>query len=78
MLAEVGDEDVRLHSVVRVADEVVVDLMGRACDVGYEEAARDLELIERQGVSIPVASPHTRTRRQGLSPAPLSDVSSGS
>jgi len=48
--------------VVRVADEVVVDLMGRACGVGYEEAARDAELIERQGVSIPVASPRTLIR----------------
>ena len=60
--AEVGDEDVRQHVVVRVADEVVVDLMGRAGGVGYEEAARDAELIERQGVSIPVASPRTLIR----------------
>ena len=60
--AEVADEDVRQHVVVRVADEVVVDLMGRACGVGYEEAARDAELIERQGVSIPVASPRTLIR----------------
>lgn len=60
--AGVGDEDVRQHVVVRVADEVVVDLMGRACGVGYEEAARDLELLERQGVSIPVASPRTLIR----------------
>ena len=60
--AGVTDEDVRQHVVVRVADEVVVDLMGRACGVGYEEAARDAELIERQGVSIPVASPRTLIR----------------
>jgi len=58
----VGDEDVRQHVVVRVADEVVVDLMGRACGVGYEEAARDAEILERQGVSIPVASPRTLIR----------------
>jgi hypothetical protein len=45
--ADVADEDVRQHVVVRVADEVVVDLMGRACGVGYEEAACDAELIER-------------------------------
>jgi len=60
--AGVADEDVRQHVVVRVADEVVVDLMGRACGVGYEEAARDAEIIERQGVSIPVASPRTLIR----------------
>jgi len=60
--AGVTDEDVRQHVVVRVADEVVVDLMGRACGVGYEEAARDAEILERQGVSIPVASPRTLIR----------------
>jgi hypothetical protein len=60
--AGVADEDVRQHVVVRVADEVVVDLMGRACGVGYEEAARDAEILERQGVSIPVASPRTLIR----------------
>ena len=60
--AGVDDEDLRQHVVVRVADEVVVDLMGRACGVGYEEAARDAEILERQGVSIPVASPRTLIR----------------
>jgi hypothetical protein len=28
---EVADDDVRRYAVVRVADEVIVDLMGRAC-----------------------------------------------
>lgn len=31
--ADVADDDVRRHVVVRVADEVVVDLLGRACGV---------------------------------------------
>ena len=60
--AEVADDDVRHFTVVRVADEVVVDLMGRACGLGYEEAARDAETIERDGVRIPVASPATLIR----------------
>ena len=60
--AEVGDDDVRQHVVVRVADEVVVDLMGRACGVPYEEAARDAEVLERDGVAIPLASPRTLIR----------------
>ncbi|MDO8795590.1 MAG: nucleotidyl transferase AbiEii/AbiGii toxin family protein [Vicinamibacterales bacterium] len=29
--AEVADHDVRDHTVVRVVDEVIIDLMGRAC-----------------------------------------------
>ena len=32
--AEVADSDVRDHTVVRVVDEVVIDLMGRACIQG--------------------------------------------
>jgi len=56
---EVDDEDVRTHTVVRVADEVVVDLMGRACGVSYSEAAQDAETIERDGVTIALASPAT-------------------
>ena len=60
--AEVADEDVRNHVVVRVADEVVVDLMGRACGVGYAEAAEDAETLVRDGVEIPVASPTTLLR----------------
>jgi hypothetical protein len=60
--AEVADDDVQRHVVVRVADEVVVDLMGRACGLSYAEAARDAETLEREGVRIPVASPATLIR----------------
>lgn len=60
--AEVADDDVQRHVVVRVADEVVVDLMGRACGLSYVEAARDAETLERDGVRIPVASPATLIR----------------
>lgn len=60
--AEVGDDDLQRHVVVRVADEVVIDLMGRACGLSYAEAARDAESLERDGVCIPVASPATLIR----------------
>ncbi len=60
--AQVADDDVRRHTVVRVADEVVVDLMGRACGLSYAEAAADAETLEREGVLIPVASPRTLIR----------------
>jgi hypothetical protein len=60
--AEVSEGDVRDHVVVRVADEVVVDLMGRACGLSYREAAIDAETLERDGVAIRVASPRTLIR----------------
>ena len=60
--ADVADDDVRTNVVVRVADEVVVDLMGRACGVDYAEAAKDAEVFEREGVAIRLASPRTLIR----------------
>lgn len=60
--SEVAEDDVQNHVVVRVADEVVVDLMGRACGLSYADASRDAESIERDGVVIPVPSPATLIR----------------
>ena len=56
-VTDVAEDDVQRHTVVRVADEVIVDLMGRACGITYAEAVRDAETLEREGVRIPVASP---------------------
>lgn len=58
-VAEVADTDLQEYSVVRVADEVVVDLMSHACDVRYADAASNVELINIKGVSIPLASLRT-------------------
>lgn len=59
---EVADEDVARYSVVRVADEIVVDLMAKACGVDYADASRDAVEILFAGVPIPVASPGTLIR----------------
>jgi hypothetical protein len=61
-VAEVADDDVQRHVVVRVADEIVVGLMGRACGLDYVAAIADAETIEHDGVVIPVASPRTLIR----------------
>ena len=57
--AEIADGDVAAYTVVRVADEVMIDLLGKACDVTYEDAAGDAEILEVQGVPIPRASKRT-------------------
>ena len=44
--------------VVRVADEIVVDLMKRACGVEYAEAERMVDAVTIDGVSIPFANIH--------------------
>lgn len=62
---EVADGDVARYSVVRVADEIVVDLMAAACGVDYAEASRDAVTVLFGDVPMRVASPHTllRTKR---------------
>jgi hypothetical protein len=61
-VADVADLDVRDHVVVRVADEIVVDLMGKACGLSYSDTIPDVERIDLGGVSVPVASPATLIR----------------
>jgi predicted nucleotidyltransferase len=59
---EVTDEDIGRYAVVRVADEIVVDLMALACGVDYTEAALDVEILDVDGVPIPVPSIDTLIR----------------
>ncbi len=60
--ADVAPDDVRNFTVVRIADEIVVDLMGRACGVTYADAIADAETFEIGGVDVPVASKRTLIR----------------
>jgi hypothetical protein len=60
--AEVADGDVRGHTVVRVVDEVVIDLMGRACGLAYQDVIADAETVTIDDVEITVASPATLIR----------------
>ncbi len=60
--ADVADTDVQEHVVVRIADEVLVDLMGRACGLSYTDVAVDAERVTVHAVDVPVASPATLIR----------------
>ncbi len=57
--AEIAESDVADYTVVRIADEVLVDLMAEACGVSYEEASGDAEQVVVQGVPVPLASKRT-------------------
>ena len=54
--------DVERFNVVRVADEILVDLMKSGCGVDYAEAIKDAVYREIEGVRIPFASPLTLWR----------------
>jgi hypothetical protein len=54
---ELQPGELQQYNVIRVADEILVDLMRSAGGIEYEEAAKDVVLREVQGVPIPFASP---------------------
>jgi len=54
---ELRPGEVATYTVVRVADEIVVDLMKSACGIEYPEAIREAVFHEAHGVRIPFASP---------------------
>jgi len=53
---ELQPGELQQYSVIRVADEIVVDLMRSAGGIDYEEAAKDIVVREVDGVPIPFAS----------------------
>lgn len=64
---ELGEEeDIAAWVVVRVNDQITVDLMTEATGIGYDEAARFVEWQEIEGVKVPFASAELMLRfKQG-------------
>ncbi len=54
---ELQPGELQQYNVIRVADEILVDLMVSAGGIDYEEASRDVVVREVDGVPIPFASP---------------------
>jgi len=54
---ELDPGDVAKYLVVRVADEILVDLMASASGIDYAEASKSIVIHEVGGVPIPFASP---------------------
>jgi hypothetical protein len=59
---EIANDDLNDYVVIRVGDEVTVDLMAAACGVTYEDAARDVEVVTIEDVPIPFVSAETLLR----------------
>lgn len=54
---ELQPGELQQYTVIRVADEILVDLMRTAGGIDYAEAAKDVVVRDVDGVSIPFASP---------------------
>ena len=46
-----ADDEVQQYQVVRIGDEVVIDLMGAACGIRYEDAKDQIEWQVIEGVT---------------------------
>jgi len=63
---ELQPGELRLYNVIRIADEILVDLMSSAGGIDYAEAAKDMVVREVDGVPIPFASPRLLWRMKAI------------
>jgi len=59
---ELAEDDLDRYTVVRVADEIVVDLMKSACGIDYDAASGGSVEMKVNDVLIPFAGPETLWR----------------
>ncbi|MEW6684878.1 MAG: nucleotidyl transferase AbiEii/AbiGii toxin family protein [Candidatus Edwardsbacteria bacterium] len=70
---EVALDDVKKYAVIRVADEIAIDLLKSARDITYENAG--IEYFEFRGVRIPIANIATMIKKkQGIRPRDKEDL----
>lgn len=55
-IRELEPGDLEKYTVVRVADDIIVDLMLSTCGISYDEAQPDIEQVDIDGVPIPFAT----------------------
>jgi hypothetical protein len=63
---ELKPGELQKYNVIRVGDEILVDLMRSAGPVNYEEASKDVVIREVDGVPIPFASPRLLWRMKAI------------
>lgn len=75
-IALIADDEVEKYQVVRIADEIVVDLLKNACGVDYARAyAGGIEIKTIDGVPIPVGRKELLIEtKQTVRPSDAADV----
>jgi predicted nucleotidyltransferase len=63
---ELTPGELQQYTVIRVADEILVDVMRSAGGIGYEEAIDDAVTHDVDGVRIPFASPRLLWRMKAV------------
>lgn len=74
-ISQMKSGEVAQYSVVRVADEIVIDLMAKACGIDYDNASTEVEVYNLHGVQIPIASKEMLIRmKDTIRPSDKMDV----
>jgi hypothetical protein len=63
---ELQPGELQKHNVIRIGDEILVDLLRSAGGIEYDEAAKDVVVREVDGVPIPFASPRLLWRMKAI------------
>jgi predicted nucleotidyltransferase len=63
---ELQPGELQKHNVIRIGDEILVDLLRSAGGIEYAEAAKDVVVREVDGVPIPFASPRLLWRMKAV------------
>lgn len=63
---ELQPGELERYTVIRVADEILVDLMRLAGGIDYAQAAQDVDVRDVDGVAIPFASPRLLWRMKAV------------
>lgn len=72
-IKEIALDDVNKYEVVRIGDEITIDLLKKACDVTYDKAK--IEYFEFKGVNIPIADISTMIKtKQSIRPRDKEDL----
>ena len=63
---ELKPGELERYNLIRVADEILVDLMASASGIDYEQASKFVDVHDVQGVPIPFASPRLLWRMKAF------------
>jgi Nucleotidyl transferase of unknown function (DUF2204) len=71
---KIADTDLAKYKIVRVSGEITIDLIGKACDINYDDAKDHILFDEINGVRIPYLKPEFLIKtKMGVRPKDIQD-----